>query len=155
MALMFSITGEVSAGHNNHRYQKQFQKKLRNFYSRLKKSRPIAGKKREITLKDLPKPVVKSILKSFKHKQQIDNEQTSYLNSVFKNIAHSFPNIKLDANDLFHGHIIKVKKSDEIVVVFHAKEYPSDFLGSQKNHRMEAHLKPLMNLLNGVTSYGH
>jgi hypothetical protein len=48
------------------------------------------------------------------------------LETIFNVIVNRFPDIELSLLDLFHGHILREPMSDNILIVFHSKEYPSD-----------------------------
>jgi hypothetical protein len=53
---------------------------------------------------------------------------SNYFKMLFKIIQSSFPKIKLNVANLFHGHILYDDKlpGGDIIIVFHAFEYPKD-----------------------------
>lgn len=48
----------------------------------------------------------------------------AFIQHLFECIAQSFNHIKLSETDLFHGHLIKTE--NDLIIIFHAKEYPDD-----------------------------
>jgi hypothetical protein len=50
----------------------------------------------------------------------------SWLIGIFQDLTHSFPDIRLNLLDLFHGHIVWNAEFQEAFIIFHSKEYPSD-----------------------------
>lgn len=47
-----------------------------------------------------------------------------FIQHLFECIAQNFDHIKLTKTDLFHGHVITTE--NDIIIIFHAKEYPDD-----------------------------
>lgn len=57
-----------------------------------------------------------------------------FVAGLFKEIAAKHPATKINERDLFHGHVIPNEAARDIVIVFHAKEYPVEEFGTGKQN---------------------
>jgi hypothetical protein len=60
---------------------------------------------------------------------------TEFLAGMFEGIAKHHPVTKLYERDLFHGHVVPNEATRDVVIVFHAKEYPAGQLSTFTEQR--------------------
>lgn len=63
---------------------------------------------------------------------------TKWFADLFGGIVTGHPATMLHEFDLFHGHVVPNEATRDVVIVFHAKEYPSDVIGSFQKNRYAA-----------------
>lgn len=74
------------------------------------------------------------------HRSFSDAKLNLFFKEIFFRISNRFENISLSLLDLFHGHIIIDSSSvsyDDILIIFHAKEYPKDLESYKVNFALE------------------
>ena len=50
----------------------------------------------------------------------------TWMARTFQDLTQTFPEIRLDLLDLFHGHLVWNEEREEALIVLHSKEYPND-----------------------------
>jgi hypothetical protein len=71
----------------------------------------------------------------------------TFMADVYRAITTHFPQIQFNERDLFHGHMVPNEASRDVVIIFHAKEIPSDMLLFQTNMWSD------VNLLSNITDF--
>ncbi len=86
--------------------------------------------------------------------RRFNDSITNYFQELFLSIHNNFPDTKLNVLDLFHGHMIIDKRSNpnDILIVFHSKEYPLD-LEKRKNESALKEYPNIETFQTGTNSY--